>query len=143
MKIKTIVLAPALALLVAGVAQAQQSPSSTAAAAAPAAYATLDVEQMAAAVAAPDAFIVNVHVPFQGDIQGTDASIAFDQIGNRLAELPSAKNARIVLYCRSGRMSVTAAETLTALGYTNVSHLGGGFNAWEAAGRPLLMEAPR
>jgi len=39
-------------------------------------------------------------------------------------ELPD-KEATILIYCRSGRRSASAAETLTALGYTNVYDFGG------------------
>ncbi|MCX8132113.1 MAG: rhodanese-like domain-containing protein [Clostridia bacterium] len=35
------------------------------------------------------------------------------------------KNATIFVYCRSGRRSVTASETLVKMGYTNVYNLGG------------------
>jgi len=78
-----------------------------------------------------------VHIPFEGDIHDTDLSIAYDEINQHLDQLPEDKNAKIVLYCRSGRMSSDAAEELIKAGYTNVYNLAGGFNAWEAAGLPI------
>ncbi len=82
-------------------------------------------------------FLVNVHVPYEGDIEQTDADLPYDQVEQQLGSFPSDRNAPIVVYCRSGRMSATAVETLVRLGYTNVWHLEGGFLAWERAGFPL------
>lgn len=45
-------------------------------------------------------------------------------------------NARVVLYCASGGLSALAVGMLQQLGYTDVAHLDGGFNAWKAAGKP-------
>jgi len=42
-------------------------------------------------------------------------------------ELPD-KNARILVYCRSGNRSASAARTLIDLGYTNVNDFGGIIN---------------
>ena len=48
---------------------------------------------------------------------------------------------RIVLHCASGGRSALAADLLRDMGYTNVAHLDGGFNAWKAAGKPVERQA--
>jgi len=101
------------------------------------AFMRIDASELEAMMAKKTFPLINVHIPFEGDIPGTDASIPFNEIANYLDELPADKDAMVVLYCRSGRMSTEAAETLVSLGYTNVFELGGGMNAWTAAGFEL------
>lgn len=100
-------------------------------------YADISVAQLATILPTEDFTFVNVHIPYEGELPQTDAFIPFDQITDHLDELP-AKDAPIVLYCRSGNMSTTAAETLVGLGYTNVIEVDGGFNAWQAAGYEFI-----
>lgn len=91
----------------------------------------------AAAVSEPARVTINVHVPFEGDIPGTDLSIPFDQITQRANELPGV-DTPLAIYCRSGPMSTQAAADLGELGYTDVVELRGGMKAWQAEGRPLV-----
>jgi rhodanese-related sulfurtransferase len=44
---------------------------------------------------------------------------------------------RVILHCAAGGRSAMGADVLQQMGYTNVAHLDGGFNAWKAAGQPV------
>ena len=97
-------------------------------------YTDVNTAELQTMLANKDFIFINVHIPFEGNIPNTDLSIAYDQVDQNLDKLPSDKNAKIVLYCRSGRMSEIAAKTLVGLGYTNLWNLSGGMAAWEQAG---------
>jgi phage shock protein E len=86
-----------------------------------------------------DFTLLNVKTPYVGEIEGTDLYIPFDQLAARATELPADRAARIVVYCRSGNQSATAAQTLLDLGYTNVVNLAGGVVAWTEGGRKLIQ----
>jgi len=47
------------------------------------------------------------------------------------------KDARIVMYCKSGGRGCLATCTLCRMGYQNVKNMDGGWMAWEKAGYPV------
>ena len=100
-------------------------------------YRNISVAELQTMLTSKDFPFVNVHIPFEGNIAPTDLSIPYNQIEQQLDRLPADTTAKIVLYCRTGRMSEIAAEALVRRGYTNVFNLDGGMVAWEQAGLPL------
>jgi rhodanese-related sulfurtransferase len=61
--------------------------------------------------------------------------IPVGQIGQRSGELPSDRP--LVVMCRSGSRSATAAARLKKAGFEQVYNLNGGVMAWRNAGLPL------
>ena len=101
-------------------------------------FTTLTSFQLAAMLEKKDFFFVNVHTPYEGEIKNTDAFIIFDEIADKLDKLPKDRTAKIVLYCRSGRMSEIAAQELTQLGFSQVAHLSGGMIDWKKSGYEIV-----
>ena len=97
--------------------------------------------EFAAVVADAAVVTVNVHVPDEGSIPGTDVGIPFDRISTSVGDLPQERSTPLAIYCRTGQMSAEAVQTLRDLGYTEVVELRGGMEAWTADGRDLLTPA--
>lgn len=91
-----------------------------------AAYHALRPEQLKTMLKHKDFFLLDVHIPEQRHIPGTDAFIDFRKIRENAGRLPADKNTKIVVYCLGGGMSRIAAETLIDMGYTQVYELTGG-----------------
>jgi len=81
-----------------------------------------------------DIFLVDVHIPEQQHISGTDAFIPYNKVEEHQDKLPDDKNTPIYLYCESGPMGNAAARSLYDLGYRNLYNLEGGSKAWKKAG---------
>lgn len=50
----------------------------------------------------------------------------------------SARDLRIVLYCKTSGRAALAACALHDMGYLHVKSIGGGFDAWVTAGKPVV-----
>jgi rhodanese-related sulfurtransferase len=101
-------------------------------------YTNISAAELKTMLAAKDFAFINTHIPYAGEIANTDAFVPYDSLNENLGKLPSDKNVKIVLYCRSDRMSNIAAQELVKKGYTNLYNLVGGMDAWEQAGYPLI-----
>ncbi len=85
----------------------------------------------------PAVTVVNVHIPYDGELPTTDAFVAYDQIVGD-SDVPSDTSTPILLYCKTGRMSMIAGQSLIEAGYVDVADLDGGMDGWEATGRALV-----
>ncbi len=100
---------------------------------------TISVAALTRELKNPEAItLINVHVPYEGELANTDSFIAYNQIVENSSFLPEDKNAPIILYCKTGRMSEEALTTVKKLGYTNVRHLSGGMDSWKKKGGTIL-----
>jgi rhodanese-related sulfurtransferase len=102
-------------------------------------YRTLTIDEFAEILASQSGAytVVNVHIPYEGEVEETDLQVPYNDIDALTAALPD-KNASIILYCRSGRMSEEASRALVDLGYTQVWDVPGGMVAWQSSGREIL-----
>lgn len=73
----------------------------------------------------------------EGHINGaTNINVQSDNF-REMAVRELSKDSTVLVYCRSGRRSLTAAEILIKLGY-KVVNLKGGIIDWKENGRPLV-----
>lgn len=56
--------------------------------------------------------------------------LPYDEIDQKAAQLLPEKEKEIIIYCRSGRRSAIAKDSLEVLGYTNVKDFSG-MNRWQ------------
>lgn len=50
---------------------------------------------------------------------------------------------KLVLFCAAGWRSALATKTLQDMGFDDVGHVDGGFDAWKQAGAPVAAKPPR
>lgn len=131
------VLVGAGVLLALSIAAYAVTNSSSTAAASDSAYTDMSPEAFRNVTADPATFTVDVHVPEQDHIPGTNAFIPYNRVAEYRHLLPEDKTAPIAVYCRTDTMSRQVVHILTNLGYENIYHLDGGTQAWREAGLPV------
>lgn len=73
-----------------------------------------------------------------GHLPGVEA-IPVGHLARHLDRIP--RDGELILHCQSAGRSAIAASLLQRAGFTNVSHMAGGFAAWQAQGRPVVRDA--
>lgn len=88
-------------------------------------------------VQADEPYWVDVRSPgeYAGDHLSLAVNIPYTEITQRIDEVTTDKDARIYLYCRSGRRSDIARQALEQAGYTDVVNAGGLEEARHTAAR--------
>ena len=79
----------------------------------------------------------NGHIP--GAIHMSRGMLEFKLSGNPAL---SARDLKIVLYCKTSGRAALAAKALHEMGYLHVESIAGGFDAWVAAGNPIAKPEP-
>lgn len=98
----------------------------------------LDADTLASWLdAGEELLLINVHTPYAGEIPGTDVHIAYTDTVGLTTEIGGDLDRKVVVYCKSGPMSASAARYLVDLEYRGIWDLTEGMNGWEAAGHSL------
>lgn len=73
----------------------------------------------------------------KGHIEGA-INISHTKINANLNKIIAFKDQTVVVHCKSGRRALSAENDLRAAGFSNLLHLEGDMNAWQAADLPLI-----
>lgn len=89
----------------------------------------------------PDLIILDVREKYEYDIHHIQDAILIPlgEINARIDELEPYIDTEIIVYCRSGSRSTSASQNLAGNhNFTKIFNMGGGINAWIAAGYPII-----
>ncbi len=97
-------------------------------------------EAAAVLAAGPDVVVLDIRTPEEFNDGIIEGAINIDfyesSFGDTLDTLD--KDAKYVVYCRSGNRSSQARKTFESLGFTNVVEIEGGILDWHASGLPVV-----
>lgn len=106
----------------------------------------LTPDQVAAELEAGDAVLIDIRESDElrdngripGSVHAPRGMLEFYADANTPYHRPEFDpNRRIILTCASGGRSALAVDTLQQMGFTDIAHLDGGFNAWKESGKPV------
>ena len=90
--------------------------------------------------AACGALLIDVREPDEfaaGHVPGA-VNVPRGMLEFRIADLQPDGNAPVLVYCKTSGRAALAAVALQEMGYLNVKSIAGGFDAWAAAGKPVV-----
>lgn len=103
-------------------------------------YKSLSPAQLTHLINREDAIVVDLSASSdfeKGHIAGS-RNVQASQFGPEHKTVAAAKNAPVVVVCSNGIASAAAAAKLKKAGFTQVSCLDGGINAWRGADLPTI-----
>ena len=100
----------------------------------PGSYQMISPEDLNQKLQTQEIFLVDVHVPKQKHIKGTDLFVPYNRVEEHIAKFPQDRSTPIYLYCEGDPMGNAAARELSSQGYTEIYNLEGGTIAWREAG---------
>jgi len=90
-------------------------------------------------VGSDDNLVLDVREPDEfksGHLRGAKL-IPLGSLAGKLSEIEKFKDKTVLVYCRSGNRSATAANILCRAGFSDVSNLAGGIIAWQSEHYPV------
>lgn len=102
---------------------------------------TVKSDKVTEYLAEKNPFILDVRSQAEWDKDGYIEGamlIPFPEFLDNLGKLPQDKTAPIFIYCTSGHRGSMALMALRLMGYTDVTNMNGGLNAWKAANLPVV-----
>jgi glyoxylase-like metal-dependent hydrolase (beta-lactamase superfamily II)/rhodanese-related sulfurtransferase len=102
---------------------------------------SVSVQQLSAIAASENINLIDVRTPGEFStlkIEGS-VNIPFERLDPAALLGQFGADAPLFCICQTGTRSQLAAERLRAAGFTRVTHVDGGTNAWAAAGLPLAQ----
>jgi phage shock protein E len=84
-----------------------------------------------------DFLLINVHVPYEGEVPGTDAHLTYLDVPAIADYIGPDLTTKAVIYCKSNGMAFVAGNALVALGYCDLRYMNGGMIGWVNAGFEL------
>ncbi len=104
---------------------------------------SVSVETFAQRLASDGYTVIDVRTPQEyatGRLAQDAVSINFYDKDFRQKIASLSRDAKYLIYCRSGNRSGQALAIMKNLGFTHVEELGGGVNAWQKAGKGLIKD---